>query len=89
MDIKRASQTGEAFAALTDHGGGRPLTWDQCESATLHLARLSRDELLAAATYLAVQLVTSRRSRNADAELAMHQVARIVHDFENRHGAKP
>ena len=75
---------GNAAMQLVDHGEGQPLTLDQAEERIAHLATRPRAEVQQALAYLACQVVGYRRSQNADATLALAQIARTVHDYERR-----
>lgn len=75
---------GEAVVQLVDHGEGTPLTLDEAVERVAHLSTLSKGELLGALAYLGCQVVGRRRDANADARLAMAQIARTVSEYERR-----
>lgn len=68
-----------ALLGLVDHGAGTPLTLDEATAAVQPLVtQQRRDDLPRLVAYLACQVVGYRRSQNADAKLAMAQVAAVV-----------
>jgi len=75
---------GNAAMQLVDHGAGQPLTLPEAEDRVAHLMSKPRAELQQALAYLACQVIGYRRSQNADATLALAQIARSVHEYEGR-----
>lgn len=68
-----------------EHGAGAPLTLTQAVEQVQHpLAGLNQNELHQVIAYLACQLIGAEASRDANAGLAMHQIARIVAQYAER-----
>ena len=87
MGVKEAMGAAGAVVQRIDQGEGPDLDWDGCLAATAHLAdRCSKTELLEALTYLGAQLVGARKTQDADAVLAMHQISRAVAEYQSRQG---
>ena len=80
----REVELGESVVQLVDWGAGTPPTLPEAVARVQHLIPLSKGDLLGALAYLACQVVGRRRDGNADARLAMQQIARIIRDHERR-----
>jgi hypothetical protein len=81
--MRRGVELGTAAVQRTDWGAGPMTTLDEAVAAVEHL-KAPTPVLLEAIAYLACQVNGYRRSQNADAQLAMVQVARIVTDYQRR-----
>lgn len=83
-----AFSVGAACWQRVDHGEAKPLTFDEAVAAVEHpLTGLNRQQLVEVVAYLSCQVVGYQHSQNADAGLAMAQIARSVHEFERRRAA--
>jgi hypothetical protein len=75
----------QACVQLVDHGENKPLTLAEAvDRVGLPLERLTRTELVQVIAFLSCQVIGARRSLNADAALAMSQIATIAREYERR-----
>ena len=73
------------------HGTGHEgaYTWDEYMAAIYEQQGATKTDWLPVAAWLAAQLVGERALTHADTHHAMLQVARIVHDYEDRRRVGP
>lgn len=83
-DVARAAQSA---VQRVEWGDGTPPTFEGALALTGQVTGgLTKADLAGIVAYLACQVAGRDRDRDADASLAVAQVARIVHEYEDRRG---